>query len=345
MLHMLTIRLFQKKPFPLFVNLVVNRRCNLRCVYCFGEYYNRKEVEYSLEEIRGIIDELHSMGTRYILIQGGEPLLQRDLGQIIDHADRKGIITAIVSNGTLTSRFKEIPSLRKLDNICFSLDGFREGNDRQRGEGVFDRVVASIQEVRRLFPELRVRINAVLTRDTIDSFSKFLDFCERQNVDLQVGYLFKNHPLAAPVEKIKETTALIHQRKSQGRRIVASAETLRYVRDWPFENETWVTQEKAQGVLGHKAKKCQYGNYEIILDSNGNIYPCNALQGDPSFKPKNLKEVGIKEAFRHLQTKRCYTCNIASMLDTSEIINWNVGTILDRVKMELKGERLRRGGA
>ncbi len=334
--HMLKIKAFGMKPFPLYVNLVINRSCNLKCLYCFGEYYNRREKEYSLEEIKGIIDEIHAMGTRYILIQGGEPFLRKDLGEIIDYIDHKGIIPAVITNGTLTRRIKEIPPLKKLDNICFSLDGFQEGNDQQRGNGVFDRVIGSIEEVRRHFPKLKVRMNVVLTRFTVGAFPEFLDFCGQKKIDVQVGSLFKNHPIAAAPEEVKRMAAFLVQRKKEGMRIVASADTLRYVRDWPFKNDIWVNRERATALLGRKAKECQYGNYEAIIDSNGDVYPCNALQGDPSFHPKNLKEVGIREAFNHLRTKKCYTCNIASMIDTSEIINWNLRTILGRSIMELK---------
>lgn len=338
MLSMLKIKLFKIAPFPLYVNLVINRRCNLKCVYCFGEYYNRKEEEYSLEEIKKIIDQIYSMGTRYILIQGGEPFLQKDLGAIIEYIDKKGIIPAITTNGTLTHRIVNTPQLSRLDYICFSLDGFGEGNDKQRGVGVFDKIMASVEKIREHFPKLKIKFNSVLTKYTIDSFPEFLDFCQKKNIDIQVGYLFKEHPIAAPPEKVKKMADFIYQKKKHGAGIVASADTLKYVRDWPFEGEIWVTKEKAQRQFGKKAKECQYGHYEIVIDNNGNLYPCNALQGDPSFKPKNLKEVGIKAAFGHLQTKKCYTCNIASMIDTSQIINWNFRSIFDRIGIELKGK-------
>lgn len=336
MMEMLKIRLLNKQPFPLYVNLVINRACNLRCLYCFGEYYNKREREYTLQEIKGIVDKLYTMGTRYILLQGGEPFLRRDLGEIIDYSTGKGIITAIVTNGTLPHRIKAVPELRKLDYICFSLDGFKEDNDPQRGSGVFDKVLLSMEEVWRCHPGLKIRVNCVLTKYTIDSFPAFLAFCETRGVDVQVGYLFKHNPIAAPVEKIKAMSDFIYGEKRRGARVIASRSTWRYVRDWPFEDEIWVTRERALAALGKQAKQCQYGRYEIVIDSDGNVYPCNALQGDPAFQPKNVREVEVEEAVRHLQTKPCYTCNIPAMLDTSQIINWDLPTIIERIRMELR---------
>jgi MoaA/NifB/PqqE/SkfB family radical SAM enzyme len=195
--------------------------------------------------------------------------------------------------------------------------------------------MASIKEVKKNFPKLKVRVNTALTKYTIDSFPEFINFCGERDIEVQVGFLFKESPFASSVDKVKEMADFIYRKKREGAKIVASSDTLQYTRDWPFENEIWVTRERAKEVLGNKAKKCQYGSYEIIIDSNGNLYPCNALQGDMNFKPKNMKEVGFQEAFNHLQAKRCYTCNIASMIDTSQMINWNLKSIFERAKMEI----------
>ena len=61
---------------PLFVTLCVTNRCNLRCIYCYEEYYDRNHREMSTAEILSLIDQLAAMGTRYISINGGEALLR-----------------------------------------------------------------------------------------------------------------------------------------------------------------------------------------------------------------------------------------------------------------------------
>jgi MoaA/NifB/PqqE/SkfB family radical SAM enzyme len=334
-LEMLKIKALKIDPYPLYVNLVVNSRCNLNCIYCFGHYHDRNEDEYSLEEIKNIIDTLKKAGTRYILIQGGEPFIRNDLNEIIGYIDEKGIIPALVTNGIFVNRVKKTPNLKKMDNICISLDGLREGNDRQRGKGVFDKVMEFIQEVRKYHPKLKIRTNAVITKYTVDTFKEYLEFCWNRNIEVQVSLLFKDSPLAASPEKLRSINEYIYRLKKQGAKIVASSSVLKYVMDWPFDT-IWVTREEAIEKLGKKAKECQYGHYEIIVDSDGSLYPCNALQG--IFQPKNLKTDGFDQAFQHLQTKPCYTCNIASMLDTSEIINWNLGTIIERVMLEIKSK-------
>lgn len=330
---MLKIKLLRLKPFPLYVNLAVNSKCNLDCVYCFGGYPHRKEQEYTLDEIKALINDLHKLGTRYILIQGGEPFIRKDLDELIDFIDKKGIIPAVVTNGTLVKRIKGLKNLSKLDNICFSLDGMKQGNDAQRGKGVFDKVIRSIEEVRKCCPSLKIRTNAVITSNTVDSFKEYLDFCWARGIEVQASLMFKGSPLAADREKLDDLNNFIYEAKKRGAKVVASTSVLKYVRDWPFD-KIWVDKADAVAKLGIKAIECQYGKYELIVDSNGNIYPCNAMQG--IFHPLNFKEVGLEKALQHLQTKPCYTCNIASLLDTSEVINWKMKTIIERVLLELR---------
>jgi len=333
MLTLLSIKMFNRKPFPIYVNLVINSRCNLDCKYCFGNYHNRMDREYTFEEITDIVDRLYKMGTRYILLQGGEPFIRKDFAQIISYIHKKGIIVAIVTNGTFVEKIKELKELKLLDNICFSLDGMAEGNDKQRGEGVFDKVMQSVDVVKQYYPKLKIRTNAVITKNTIDTFKEYLDFCWNKGIEVQVSLMFKDSPLAADPEKVREINQYIYNAKKNGAKIVASSEVLKYVMDWPYDT-IWVSKEKSDEVLKEKAKQCQYGNYEYIVDNDGAIYPCNAMQG--TFTPKNLRDTDLKECFDNCQSKPCYTCNIASMIDTSEIINWNFKVIFERVGLELK---------
>ena len=53
-----------KKRTPLVVVLNVTFRCNLRCGYCYGQYFDRQDEDFKTEELLGLIDELAKLGTR-----------------------------------------------------------------------------------------------------------------------------------------------------------------------------------------------------------------------------------------------------------------------------------------
>ena len=86
---------------PISVVLVVNNRCNLNCNYCFGDYGNRRDTDYTTEELVKIIDDLYDLGTRYMIVHGGETLLRKDIGYIVNYIKNKGIYVGFLTNGIL----------------------------------------------------------------------------------------------------------------------------------------------------------------------------------------------------------------------------------------------------
>ncbi|OGI16904.1 MAG: hypothetical protein A2287_08050 [Candidatus Melainabacteria bacterium RIFOXYA12_FULL_32_12] len=333
--YMLSIRAFNKKPYPFYVNLVINSRCNLRCAYCFGHYTDRQTPDWKLEDIKALVDDLHKRGTRYILIQGGEPLLHKDLGGIFEYIHKKGIVTAISTNGQFPDRLRKISEIGLLDNICFSLDGNREGNDIIRGQGTFDKVMESIKVVKELY-NTPIRINSTITKYVIDDLDFMAEFVKENKIEWGINYLFKGdevlgeEDLSPTTEAITEYQHKILDYKKKGYPIFTTSKILKYVLNWPLDyRQKFASEKDSKCLLGEKAIKCQYGIYEIVIDEDGRVYPCQGMQG--VFDAKNIHEVGFDEAFNHLATKPCYTCYIPSLMNTSAMINWDFDVIGETV--------------
>lgn len=333
---MLAIKAFRKPPYPFYVNLVINSRCNLRCAYCFGRYSSRKTPDWDYQDLTKLIDQLHELGTRYILIQGGEPLLHQDLGKIIRYIDDKGIVVALVTNGQFPDRLRDIPEIALLDNICFSLDGAREGNDRIRGEGTFDKVVESVRTVHDVH-RTPVRVNSTITKYTVGDVDFFAEFVRENNIEWGINFLFKGDEKLGEEDLAPEDEEVIEYQKKfldyikRGYPIFTTSKVIRYALDWPVPyRRKFLGKEESLKLMGKRAIECQYGNYEIVIDEDGRVYPCQGLQG--IFAAKNLKEVRFAEAFKHLETKPCYTCYLVSLINTSAMINWDLGVIGETIK-------------
>ena len=127
---MLQARVLGKK-FPLSVTFIITYRCNFSCRYC--KIFRFKEEEMRTGQIISMIDQLISSGMRRFSINGGEPLLREDIGEIIGYAKRKGLLVTVFTNGYLVS--EKIDALRELDIMLISLDGPREVHDAQRMPG------------------------------------------------------------------------------------------------------------------------------------------------------------------------------------------------------------------
>jgi 12,18-didecarboxysiroheme deacetylase len=127
------------------------RRCNLRCVHCYSQ---SRDCEYAGEmttdEGRRLLDSLAKFGAPVVLFSGGEPLLRRDLPDLIRHASSCGLRAVISTNGTLIT--PEVAAELKEFNLSYvgvSLDGTEEVNDRFRGiEGAYARAMGGIRACR-----------------------------------------------------------------------------------------------------------------------------------------------------------------------------------------------------
>ncbi len=134
-----------KKPVVVFN---ATRRCNLRCIHCYSDSENLDYAgELSTDEARGLIDDLASFGSPVILFSGGEPLMRKDLVQLVDFAVEKGVRAVISTNGTLiTKKWAKEMKLRNLSYVGVSLDGLRETHDSfRRSEGAFDRAIKGVE--------------------------------------------------------------------------------------------------------------------------------------------------------------------------------------------------------
>jgi len=333
---MLSIKALRKPRYPFYVNLVINSRCNLKCAYCFGRYSNRQRPDWDLGELKKLIDDLRRRGTRYILVQGGEPLLYKELGELFRYIDSKGIVTAIVTNGQFPERLREIPEIALLDNVCFSLDGAREGNDRVRGQGTFDKVMESIKVVQDTH-KVPVRINTTVTKYTVHDVDFMAEMVREKNVEWGINFLFKGDETLEGEDLAPEDEDIIaYQNKfveyiRRGYPIFSTTKILRYTLDWPVPyTRKYLGKAESLKLMGKRCIECQYGNYELVIDEDGCLYPCQGMQGQ--FDAKNLHEVGFDEAFKHLETKPCYTCYLVSMINTSAMINWDLDVIAETVR-------------
>ena len=128
---------------PVLCNYYVTYRCNAMCSFC--DIWEKPSPYVTLENAQQNLRDLKKMGVRVIDFTGGEPLLHRELGELLQESKRLGFITTVTSNGLLYPKNAE--KLRGLiDMLHFSLDSpDRDEHDKSRGVKCFDKVMESIQ--------------------------------------------------------------------------------------------------------------------------------------------------------------------------------------------------------
>ncbi len=91
------------QPFKATIELTY--ACNLHCVHCYTDCYNQpdliKQKEMSVDQVKGILDQLHAEGVLWLCFTGGEIFMRRDFLEIYRYARSKGFLITLFTNGTL----------------------------------------------------------------------------------------------------------------------------------------------------------------------------------------------------------------------------------------------------
>ncbi len=124
-------------------HVILTKECNLNCNYCGGGSDSEpKEIQYSISDLG---DFLSLDKAPIIEFYGGEPLLRIGMMKKImeDIAGRYVVQT----NGLLLDRI-EPQCLEKFHSILVSIDGKKEVTDKNRGTGVYEKVIRNAELIR-----------------------------------------------------------------------------------------------------------------------------------------------------------------------------------------------------
>ncbi len=143
---------------PLTMLLLVNRGCNLRCSFC--DLWEGKE-NVPLDKVIRLLDEAKAIGTRTVVLTGGEPLLHPGLFAIARAAKDRGMGVNITTNGTLVERHHDALVAAGVDSLSLSIDGLADTHDQLRGQaGAHARTWRALLRVRH---ERKMGVNVYFT--------------------------------------------------------------------------------------------------------------------------------------------------------------------------------------
>ena len=136
---------------PLAVHLEVVGACNLTCTHCFAGALPRNQHPLSTAEMDGLFADLAGIGSFRLGLTGGEPLLRKDLFDILDAAVGRGLCPCLTTNALLlTEESAREFGKRQLVWLNVSLEGpTAESNDAVRGSGTFAGVIEKLKLLRR----------------------------------------------------------------------------------------------------------------------------------------------------------------------------------------------------
>ena len=138
---------------PPFLIASITSQCNLHCAGCYSRCNHATVDEAPVSQLsagdwRRIFNEADELGVSFILLAGGEPMLRQD---VIEAAGEKpDILFPIFTNGTFMGPqyFRIFDRCRNLIPIM-SIEGDQAITDARRGDGVYERLIRSMDELHR----------------------------------------------------------------------------------------------------------------------------------------------------------------------------------------------------
>ncbi len=133
---------------PLVTHLQLTIACNLRCEHCYVDVMARPGPdELSSAEVLSLFAELERCGSPVLVLAGGEPLLRRDLPELLAGLARYSLDAWLCTNATLLhDDVAGLLASSALRGVSISLDGpDAESHERLRGKGRFEHALRGIR--------------------------------------------------------------------------------------------------------------------------------------------------------------------------------------------------------
>jgi pyrroloquinoline quinone biosynthesis protein E len=259
------------RPFGLLAELTYG--CPLHCPYCSNPLELAAYAdELTTSEWLRVLAEARELGVLQLHLSGGEPLLRRDLLEIVHSARELGLYTNLITSALgLTSRRAEQLRDAGLDHVQISIQADEaELSDRIAGTPSFERKLAAARLVKELGWPLT--LNVVLHRQNIDRIADLLDLAEGLGTDRielahtqYYGWALHNRdallPSRAQLERADLVVRAAHERL-QGR-----MEVIYVLPDY----------------YGRYPKPCMggWGRRQLTVVPNGDVLPCPTAQTLP----------------------------------------------------------------
>jgi MoaA/NifB/PqqE/SkfB family radical SAM enzyme len=307
----------RKSPFQMTFSLT--NRCNFRCEYCHIPLQRRDEM--TAAEWNAAADDLRAAGLGRVSLIGGEPLLRKDIGAVIDHLKATGVHTAMNTNGWFVA--ERMDDVAKLDLVCVTLDGPREVHDAQRHKGSYDRAVDALERLRGA--GVPVVTMTVLTPRGIGAVDHVLDVAA--SMGFQAFFQLEHDAdtdVLLPIARRSDDAAVasaaraLLEKKRAGRPVGNSARLLEaHLRD---------------RYLGSCAD-CYAGMYYGYVLSDGTVAPCLLTQGQ--VEPGNGRREGFARAFERLAAPTGPGCACVPTHAVNQVLELKPAAVWEALRLAL----------
>lgn len=155
-----------------YLELQLTHRCNLTCLHCYLGPQEKDDLP--MDDAINISQQFEQIGGLRLLISGGEPLLYPSLNEFLYQTASLPIRRVLLTNGTLIT--SENIHWLNVDEIQFSLDGWKDGHEILRGNGTFDKVIQAINIAKKA--GIQISVATMVHQGNLNEFDKMKTFID-----------------------------------------------------------------------------------------------------------------------------------------------------------------------
>lgn len=281
-------------------HIIPIRRCNLACTYC--NEFDDFSKPVPIEELKRRVDRLARLGTSFIVISGGEPLLHPELDALITHIREKCLIAALITNGYLLTKDRiEKLNAAGLDHLQISIDNVNPDDVSKKSLKVLDQKLLLLAE----HAEFHVNINSVLGSG-VDNPDDARAIAERA---IALGF--------------STTVGIIHNAHGQLKPL-GSAEQKIFDHIMALSRRSYSRFNHFQRNLAHAKPnhwRCRAGARYLYVCEDGLVHFCSQKRGIPGVPIDQWTHADLAREF--VSSKACAPrCTISCVQQTSFIDFW-----------------------
>jgi MoaA/NifB/PqqE/SkfB family radical SAM enzyme len=275
-------------------------------------FWKRTNQDLNTEKEKAILRQIHDSGVFAIAFECGEPLLRKDLAEILAYSHSLSLHTSLITNGTLLeSRIDEIAS--SINGVVYvSLDGLEKTHDAIRGvNGCFKEAIRGITAATH---KVHVTINTTIMDENLNEIEDMVVLAKELGAGISVSIAYNYSDADASAINADETAEIskrLVELKKMGYPLVNSINYFKVMaKDKSLRCKPWAV---------------------INVDPYGKlVLPCYVRNGYAA--SASVFETDIRTAisrFDWSETENCVECSLHCYVEPSLVLSWDLSTYLN----------------
>lgn len=281
---------------PVFLNVLVGGRCNLKCRFC-PIWQNPSDEMEAEDWARFFADLGRWLPGRNLTLSGGEPLVHPGIERIVKSSFDAGFLVGLCTSGD-TFDVKTIKTIAKwpLEGLTISIDGFENTHDYLRSrKGLYKSIMGFLDYLKDLNHNIRIVTSTVINRKNLNELREFsLMLLEKPQIDsISFQAITSNsgsHQVWSPPDRMalfpnaNQADYFLDWLTQQRRKTDKIKNSLRQI-------AVWKNYFRASDQVRKLMPTCNIGNYTLTVSPSGNVRLCDFFNAIGNVKEENVKDI------------------------------------------------------